>query len=51
MRECQTIARGVGVSARLRPSDILCSRAPGRPQNVLADWLDDIRNIASLMCQ
>jgi len=51
MHDVQSIARNLGVSARLRPSDVLCSRAAGRPQNVLSDWLDDIRNVVDLMCQ
>jgi hypothetical protein len=45
------VARTIGVNVRLRPCDILCSRLPARPQNVLADWIDDIRNTIDLACQ
>jgi hypothetical protein len=45
------VARGIGLSVGLRPCEILCSRLPGRPQNVLADWIDDIRNAIELACQ
>jgi hypothetical protein len=44
------IARAYGLSPRLRPSEVLCSRTVGRPQNILADWLDDLRNVMQLMC-
>jgi hypothetical protein len=45
------VARKLGLSVALRPSEILCSRGPGRPQNVLADWLDDFSLVADLLCQ
>ena len=44
------VARSVGVSVHLRPSEILCSRSPSRPQNVITDWIDDLRNIITLAC-
>lgn len=42
------IARGYALNPRLRPSEILLSRLPGRPQNLLADWVDDMRAVMSL---
>lgn len=49
-RKTADIARGYGLSPRLRPSEVLCTRSVGRPQNILADWLDDLRNVIQLMC-
>ncbi len=45
------VARTVGLSVQLRTCDFLCSRLPSRPQNVLADWIDDIRNAIEIACQ
>lgn len=39
-----------GLSPKLRPGEILASIAPGRPQSVLDDWIDDLREIAALLC-
>ncbi len=50
-RKTARVARSVGLSVHLRPSEILCSRSPGRPQNVITDWIDDVRNIIDLACQ
>jgi hypothetical protein len=50
-RKAVNIARSYGLSTLLRPSDILISIAPGRPQSVLSDWLDDIRYVIELLCQ
>lgn len=49
-RKTARIARRYGLSPKLRPSEILCSKTTGRPQNILADWLDDLRNVIQLMC-
>jgi hypothetical protein len=46
-----TIARSYGIETKLRPSEILCSRAVGRPQNVLLDWISDLGNVIELLCQ
>jgi hypothetical protein len=40
-----------GFSRRTNPSAFLCARLPARPQNVLADYIDDIRNVTALMPQ
>ena len=45
------VARDIGLNIRLRPSDLVCSILPGRPQNVLADWIDDLRNTIEIACQ
>lgn len=42
------IARGYALSPRLRPSELLATRPAGRPQAIVADWLDDLRNIMLL---
>lgn len=47
----KTIARSAGLSTKLRPSEILVSTAPGRPQNLISDCLDDIRNIIDVICE
>jgi hypothetical protein len=49
-RKTKRVARSAGLSGDLRPSDIMCSRRPGRPQNLLADWIDDMRNVIDLIC-
>jgi hypothetical protein len=50
-KRARALASHYTVSSQLRPSEILCSVAPGRPQRVLADWLDDLRNVVDLLCQ
>jgi hypothetical protein len=47
--QARSIARKYALSPAMRPSELLCSRGPGRPQSLLADWLDDVRNIVELM--
>lgn len=46
----ESIARSLGLSVRLRPTEIMCSRLPLRPQHVLADWLSDMRAVVDLLC-
>jgi len=36
------VARRYALSSGLRPSDLLCTRLPGRPQGLLADWVDEL---------
>ena len=45
------VARSLGVPSSSRPSEILSARLPGRPQNVLCDYLDDMRIVAELLCE
>lgn len=40
----------LGVLGPSKPSDIVCSWRANRPQNILADWLDDMRTVILLMC-
>jgi hypothetical protein len=42
------IAARYGLSTRSSPSSLLCSRAPGRPQPLILDWLDDLRETIKL---
>lgn len=45
------VARSIAMNPLLRPSELLVSCRRRRPQNVLADWLDDIRNSIDIACQ
>jgi hypothetical protein len=40
---------GYGFSHRTNPSELLCARLPGRPQNLLADHISDIRSVVALL--
>ena len=44
------IRLGLSSQPDLRPTQIMCSKLPGRPQNVLTDWLDDMENVVHLLC-
>jgi hypothetical protein len=46
-----TRARYYRLSSQLRPAEILCMAAPGRPQRLMADWLDDMGIVMELLCQ
>lgn len=50
-RKAVGLARHYGLSTQLRPSEILVSHTPGRPQSVLAEWIDDIRYVSDSLCQ
>jgi hypothetical protein len=50
MHKVRDVARHLGVNPNQRACEIVCSALAGRPQNILADWLDDIRNVAVLLC-
>lgn len=39
----------LGFTSRTTPTEFLCTRLPGRPQNLLADWIDDLRQVVSLL--
>lgn len=49
-RKVGTLARRFGQSSRRRPTELMCTRLGNRPQTILADWLDDIRNVVVLVC-
>ncbi len=50
-KESRFVASNLGVNANLRPSEVLCTFRAGRPQNVLCDWIDDLRIVVELICQ
>ncbi len=50
MRKVRDVARHLGVDPNQRACEIVCSAMSGRPQGILVDWLDDLRNVAVLLC-
>ena len=50
-KKTEGVARYYQLSPKLRPSELLCSKPIGRPQTLLSDWLDDLRNVITLMCR
>lgn len=50
MYKVRDVARNLGVNPNQRACEIMCSALAGRPQNILADWLDDLRNVSVLLC-
>jgi hypothetical protein len=48
-KEARKLAPAHGLSPLLRPTEIMCSRLPGRPQTLIADFLDDLRAVIELM--
>jgi len=50
MHKVRDVARHLGINPNQRACEIVCSAIAGRPQNILADWLDDLRNVAVLLC-
>ena len=47
----KNLALYYSISDRLHPSETLCSRAYGRPQILILDWIDDINNTIGLLCK
>lgn len=45
------VARSLALNPSLRPSDLVVSCRSRRPQNVLADWIDDLRASIEIACQ
>lgn len=41
---------GLAATPRMRATEILCSRLPRRPENVITDWLYDMESVIDLMC-
>jgi hypothetical protein len=41
---------GMATKPKLRPTTIVCSRLPKRPQNLLTDWLDEMKDVIDLLC-
>lgn len=40
----------LGLGGNLRPSEFVCTALPSRPQNLISDWLDEIRLTIELLC-
>ena len=49
-REAQLLGPRYGQSSIKHPADIVCGISPGRSQNVLADWIDDIQITIDYLC-
>ncbi len=48
-RRVRSAARQHVLDPSLRPTEVLCSRRPGSPQTLLADWMDEMRRVIQLM--
>lgn len=40
----------LGIGRHLRPCEFVCTALPSRPQNLISDWLDEIRLTIELLC-
>jgi hypothetical protein len=40
----------LGLGRNLRPCEFVCTAQPSRPQNLISDWLDEIRLTIELLC-
>jgi hypothetical protein len=40
----------LGLGRNLRPCEFVCTSLPSRPQNLISDWLDEIRLTIELLC-
>jgi hypothetical protein len=40
----------LGLGRNLRPCEFVCMALPSRPQNLISDWLDEIRLTVELLC-
>lgn len=51
-RKAANVAVRLGLSAlpTLRPAQIVCSALPARPQSLIIDWLDEMGDVAGLLC-
>jgi hypothetical protein len=49
-RKVQSKAVLLGLGSNLRPCEFVCAALPSRPQNLLCDWLDEIRLTVELLC-
>jgi hypothetical protein len=50
MNRVRDLARRLGVNPSQKACEIVCCALRGRPQNILADWLDDLRIVGVLLC-
>jgi hypothetical protein len=46
----QHVSPRYGIRPRPRPDEMLRSRALGRPQPLIQDWLDDLSTMCELLC-
>jgi hypothetical protein len=51
VKQVKVLAPRYGQPSTAAPADVVAGFAPGRPQNVLADWIDDIRITVAYLCQ
>jgi hypothetical protein len=49
-RKVQNKAALLGLGTNLRPGEFVCAALPSRPQNVISDWLDEMRLTIELLC-
>jgi len=49
-RAARDLAPKYGIAATLSPAEILLSRALGRPQPLLIEWIDDLTFTAEYLC-
>jgi hypothetical protein len=49
-RKVQTKAALLGLGTNLRPCEFVCASLPSRPQNLISDWLDEMRLTIELLC-
>jgi hypothetical protein len=49
-RKVQNKAALLGLGTNLRPCEFVCAALPSRPQNLISDWLDEIRLTIELLC-
>ena len=46
----QRAAALLGIGTNLRPCEFVCAALPSRPQNLISDWLDEMRITIELLC-
>jgi hypothetical protein len=46
----KSVASSYSIPVSNHPTEILCTPAYGRPQNLILDWIDDIQNVTELLC-
>ena len=49
-RKVQSKAALLGLGTNLRPCEFVCASLPSRPQNLISDWLDEMRLTIELLC-
>jgi hypothetical protein len=51
-RKAGVVAVKLGLATKpgFRPTRLVCSRLPKRPQNLMTDWIDEMQNAVDLLC-